>query len=208
MKLLPFVAFAVATAPAYAEEKRQMDAHEHGVGQLNIAIEASQIAMELHAPGADIVGFEYVAESEKDRAMVETALATLSNPLDLFQFPAGAGCSVVEASSELESEEHAHDDEHGEHDDHDEDHAHDDHDEEHAHEDEHDHEEHAAGHTEFHAEYVLNCTDLGAASEITFEYFNQFTNAKEVDVQIISDQGATAVEVKRDAPKLSLKDLF
>ena len=155
MKTLTCATVLALTAPlAVAEETRQLDAHEHGVGQLDMAVEGNRIALELHAPGADIVGFEYAATSAEDRAKVDAAVATLARPLDLFVLPAAAECSVVQASAELESEAE-HEEHAGEkHDDHgDEDHAedkHDDHgDEDHAeHEDE-------AGHTEFHAEYTL-----------------------------------------------------
>ena len=85
MKLLFFLALTAAVAtPAFAQETRQLDAHEHGVGQLDIAFDGKQIAMELHAPGADIVGFEYVAESSEDRAAIDAAVAILAKPLDLF----------------------------------------------------------------------------------------------------------------------------
>jgi hypothetical protein len=194
MKILPLLAVTAITAtPVPGEEPRQLDAHEHGVGQLNIAIDGQQLAMELHAPGADIVGFEYAAESEKDHAAVDTALATLAGPFGLFALPNAAGCTVVEASAELESDES-----HDEHDD-----------EEHAH-DEHDDEEHAAegGHTEFHAEYLLTCKDPSAITEMTFAYFDVFPNALEVEVQIISDTGATSFEVERDTPALDLRGMF
>ena len=105
---LPII-LALVAAPALAEETRQLDAHEHGVGELNIALDGSTVVMELHAPGADIVGFEYEAESAEDRAAIDAAIATLSRPLDLFVLPAAAECSVTEASVELETE---HDDEH------------------------------------------------------------------------------------------------
>ena len=207
MKTLPFVAVLVAvTGPALAEEERQLDAHEHGVGQLDIAFEGSQIAMELHAPGADIVGFEYAAKSAEDRAAVDAAVATLARPLDMFVLPAAAGCSVVQASASLESE---HDDE--DHAEHGEDHAHEDHD---AHadadHDDHDHEEHveAGGHTEFHAEYLLECADPSAVEAISFAYFTTFPNAKELEVQVVSDAGASGFEVERDAPSLDLRGMF
>lgn len=219
MKKLPFLfAAACVAAPVFAEDQRQLEAHEHGVGQLDIAISGNEIAMELHAPGADIVGFEYGAESAEDRAAVDAAVAVLARPLDLFVVPAAAGCSVVRASAELESEaedhhdEHAHED-HGHDDakasDHDE-HAHD----EHAHEEDghdehaHDEAEDAAGHTEFHAEYRLDCADPTALTTITFAYFETFENALELEVQVISDRGANAFEVMRDAPTLDLSAMF
>ncbi|WP_166418111.1 ZrgA family zinc uptake protein [Cochlodiniinecator piscidefendens] len=96
----------LATTPALAEENRQLDPHEHGVGILNIAIDGTAVAMEFQAPGADIVGFEYAAESEADHAKIDAAVATLMDPLNLFALPDAAECTVTQASAELESEEH------------------------------------------------------------------------------------------------------
>ena len=196
MKALPFlIATAITATPVIAEETRQLDAHEHGVGQLDIAIDGQQIAMELHAPGADIVGFEYAAESAKDLAAVDAAVAKLSAPLALFVLPEAAGCSIVESSAGLESEE--------EHEEHGDEHA----DDEHA-EDGHDDHADESGHTEFHAEYLLNCAEPSAIKGIDFAYFGSFPNALEVEVQIITDTGATSFEVERDAPTLDLTGLF
>lgn len=186
-----FVATAITVTPVLAEENRQLDAHEHGVGQLDMAFDGMQIAMELHAPGADIVGFEYEAESAQDRAAVDAAVATLAGPLGLFELPDAADCSVVQATAGLESEE-----EHDEHED-------DDHAEE-------EHEDHAneAGHTEFHAEYLLTCANPTAITDINFAYFDSFPNALEVEVQVITAAGATSFEVERDAPTLDLRGMF
>lgn len=206
MKLSSLLACtALVASPVFAEETRQLDSHEHGVGQLNIAFDGSQLAMELHAPGADIVGFEYGAESDEDVAAVEAALLVLAEPLELFVMPDAAQCSVIKANVDLEGgdehDEHGHEDEHeDEHDDHDHDeedhdaHGHDEHEEE-------------AGHTEFHGEYLLECGDVTALSEVSFAYFDAFPNALEVEVQVLSDSGATAFEVERDAPMLDLSGL-
>ncbi len=218
-RLAPAALVLLAAGAASAEETRQLDAHEHGVGQLNIAFDGDQIAMELHAPGADIVGFEHQAKTAEDRAKVDAAVATLARPLDLFALPAAAGCSVVQASASLESEEdhddHGHEDHADNHDDHDhakhgeeghtdEDHA------AHQKDHDHDHDDHAkeASHTEFHAEYLLNCADPAQATLVTFAYFDSFPNALELEVQVVSDRGATAFEVVRDAPTLDLRDMF
>ncbi|MGC3939896.1 zinc uptake protein ZrgA [Roseobacter sp. EG26] len=211
-RLVPTALIILTASAATADETRQLDAHEHGVGQLNIAFDGDQIAMELHAPGADIVGFEYTAESAEDRGLVDAAVATLARPLDLFALPAAAGCSVVQASASLESEEandeHGHED-HAEHEEEGDDHAEHDHkDENHAaHEEDHDHAE-EAHHTEFHAEYLLNCANPAQATLIDFAYFDAFPNALELEVQVITDRGATAFEVERDAPVLDLRDMF
>ena len=214
----------LAAVPALAEDTRQLGAHEHGVGALDIAIEGTTVAMALRAPGADIVGFEYAAKSEADRAAVDAAVATLARPLDLFVLPAAAECSVTQARAALETED-AHDDHHEDHASHDgheahEDHAsHDGHDhDDHAGHDAHEHDDHAhdkhhahgeeATHSEFHADYTLTCAAPSALTEIGFAYFETFENARELEVQIVTGSGAQAFEVMRDAPALDLRNLF
>ena len=245
IKPVSAVVMMMSAHAAIAEETRQLDTHEHGVGHFNVAFDAGQIAMELHAPGADIVGFEYAATRAEDRAQVDAAVATLARPLDLFSLPDAAGCSVVEARASLESEVEDDHDDHAEHEDDDHDHdghaehkeeghdhdghaehkeeGHDhedhadhkeeghDHDDHAAHKDEgHDHDDHVkeAAHTEFHAEYLLTCANPEQANMITFGYFEAFPNALELEVQVISDRGASAFEVERAVPTLDLRDLF
>ena len=214
----------LAAVPALAEDTRQLGAHEHGVGALDIAIEGTTVAMALRAPGADIVGVENAAKSAADRAAGAAAVATLARPLDLFVLPAAAECSVTQARAALETEP-AHDDHHEDHASHDgheahEDHAsHDGHDhDDHASHDAHEHDDHAhdehhahgeeATHSEFHADYTLTCADPSALTEIGFAYFETFENARELEVQIVTGSGALAFEVMRDAPALDLRNLF
>ena len=201
--VLSLVPFAL-----HAEGTRELGAHEHGAGALNIAFEGNNIAMELEAPGADIVGFEYAAKSEEDRAKVDTAISDLARPLDLFVFPAEAGCTVTAASVTIVGEEaHGHDEEH----------AHGDKarsdEKEHAHGDEahEEHEEHADGeasHNEFHAEYEMACANPGSIEQIELVYFDRFPNAAELEVQVVSDQGASSFEVGRESPVLDMRGMF
>ena len=227
MKQILSLILLICAAPAVAQQTRQLDAHEHGVGELQIAFDGNQIAMELHAPGADIVGFEYEAESAEDLAAIDSAIALLSRPQEIFVLPAAAGCAVTRASAELEGEDH---DEHGEedhddhadeghddhadeghddhadeegHDDHDED-GHDDHDED-GHDD---HDEDEESHTEFHAEYLLTCSNPDAITGIEFAYFERFEGARELEVQIVTSSGAMAFEIERDAPSLDLRGIL
>lgn len=185
----------LAAGEVNAEEPRGLGAHEHGVGSFNIAMEGAEVAMELEAPGKDIVGFEHAAASEEDRAAIAAGKTLLGDPLSLFILPAGAGCTVAAAEVELvgEHEEHI-----------------DGHDEEHA--DGEVHEEHAGhedegadeGHTEFRAEYRLSCADPSALSRIEFAYFDTFPNAEELEVQMIGADGSRGFEVTRDDPVLEI----
>jgi hypothetical protein len=165
---------------AHDAPRREMAAHVHGEGALDIAVEGGRVMMAFAAPGADIVGFEHAATSEADRATVEAAKARLADPLALFAPAAAADCAVVSATVTLEggSEE---DHDHG-----------------------HDHDHGAASHAEFHAEYVLDCADVGALTEMRFPYFATFLNAERLDVTIVSDRGQRAFAVERSDPDLRL----
>jgi len=203
------LSLTILTAGAAHTQTRELDAHQHGHGALNIAFEGASVAMELEVPGADIVGFEHPAESDADRALIDAAIAQLAKPLELFAMPAAAGCTVTAANVALlgedDHDEHGDDlkDEHA--DDHKDEHD-DDHKDDHAddHKDEHADEEGEEGHNEFHAEYALTCADLSAIDAIEFVYFERFPNAAELDIQLISDKGAKGFEVERDEPRLDL----
>ena len=65
--------------------------NQHGHGTVNIAVEGTDLWIELEAPGADIVGFEHEASSEEDKAAVARAEKQLSDPLTLFSFARGGG---------------------------------------------------------------------------------------------------------------------
>ena len=186
------ILFVSLTTPAVAETTRELHAHEHGVGALNIAVEGETVLMEFRAPGADIVGFEYEAESAEDRAAIDSAVAVLAKPLELFVLPAAAQCSVTQASAALEIEadedahdhddhadEHAHDDHHDhDHDDHAEAEGHDDHEHDHndhaeaeAHDDHgHDHDDHAEAHDDHEHDHDEHAADEASHSEFHAEY--------------------------------------
>ena len=193
--------------PAAADETRQLDSHEHGVGALNIAFDGSVVAMELRAPGADIVGFEHAAESAADRAAIDAAVAKLARPLSLFGLPDKAECNVTQARAALEAEENHGDHDHEAHEDH-EDHKDHDHDEAHADEHAHDDDKASEAHTEFHAEYTLSCGNPNALTSISFAYFDVFPNSRVLDVQIVSNKGAQAFEIERADPRLDLRGMF
>ena len=172
--------------PAYAEEHRQLGAHVHGHGHLNIAIEGKTVSIELEVPGADIVGFEHEASTPKQKAALEKAKAKLAAGLSLFTPATAANCTQKSAKVSIEAE-------HGD-----------------------EHEHHAEGgkpgvkeeedhhHSEFHAEYAFECASPARLTSMTFDYFKAFPNAQELDISVISSKGQSSYEVKRDKPRLDL----
>ena len=192
------VVIAVALcAPALAEEAhRELGAHVHGHGTLNIAIEDKRVSMELEAPGMDIVGFEHAATTAAQKAAVEEAKTQLASPLSVLALPAAAACSLATADVKLESE-HAHGDDH-----------------DHDAKDQHDHSGHdpegkaqakdAGGHNHFHVAYTFDCSNPVELTGITFDYFKLFAGAQGLTVNVVTGKGQSKYEVSRDKPTLDL----
>ena len=187
---------------AAAEETRQVDKHEHGVGELNIAIEGSSINLEFMIPGADIVGFEYKAKSDEDISLVNTALTKFDDFSNIFTIPNAANCNLVEAEIAInQGDDHDDEHDHEEHEEHDE-HEH----EEHEGHDEHEHEEHGEEtHNEFVAHYSFTCGNVKEIDRINFTYFTTFPNSGELEIQFVSEMGSTSFEVEGDEPFINLK---
>ena len=101
---------ACATLPASAEEHRQLGAHVHGHGRLNIAVDGKKVLIGLEVPGADIVGFEHEPTTPEQKAAIPNAKAKLANGLALFQPEAKARCELEQVKVSLEAE---HEEEHG-----------------------------------------------------------------------------------------------
>ena len=188
-----YVVLSYSISTVLAEESRQVDKHEHGVGELNIAIDGSLAEFEFMLPGADIVGFEYEAKSDEDLAKIENALLVLENYENLFSLTKNSKCVLADLDYHLSGEEH-------------EEHADEEH-EEHADEE---HEEHAdeESHTEFYAKYSFKCDDIKQLDKVEFSYFKNFPNSSELEVQFISDIGSNAFEVEADKPVIILKGLL
>jgi hypothetical protein len=202
--------------------------HVHGQGQVSMAIDQNLLSMTLESPGADIIGFEHEARTAEEKAAVREALKQLSDPMFVIQLPESASCKVIQASSEVasengdeghadheEHEEHADHDDHDDHDDHEKHKDHDNHEkhedhDEHADHDDHekhaDHDEHEdEAHGSFIAEYQLACANIAVIDFIKFVYFDHFRNAQSLMVVLIDKNGQHRHEINRDNPILYLE---
>ncbi|MBL8020455.1 MAG: DUF2796 domain-containing protein [Leptospirales bacterium] len=78
-----------------AQEHRHADAHEHGIVQLDIAIEDKTADIDLEAPAFNIYGFEHRPVSAADKAKQNAGLEKIrKNLTNLIQFQPDAGCSI------------------------------------------------------------------------------------------------------------------
>lgn len=165
---------------------RDHDAHVHGVGQLNIAVEKNHLHIELSSPAMNIVGFEHQPRDEKQQQAVKNAVATLKAGEQLFVAPAAAACTLQEAEVETGLMK-----EHNEHEHHDHDHGH-----------QHDHEEEET-HADFVAHYAFECAKPGQLSEISVKLFEAFPATEELDVQLLNGSKQSAMELNAKQSRIT-----
>ena len=172
--------------------ERQLDAHTHGNGNLNIAFEAQTILLELHTPAYNIVGFEHKPKNDKDKATIKNALSVLNNPKELFSFPANARCQIIDVKidSTIIGDQNTHHKEkdHG--------HGHKAKDHGHSHKKS-EHDDHSKNdiHSEFHAIYEFKCGAIKNVKTIEVLLFKNFPNTRKLTVQIILPHIQSAFEL-------------
>ena len=196
--LIPMTALAVFLATSLQASER---AHEHGVGQLSIAIEGNEVEIELVVPGADAVGFEHAARTDSERKAVVAAAEKLKEAKRLIRLTSGAHCHVEKtevASALLDSDKDEHDHAHG--------HKHEKHakQDEHKHNEHKEHDKHADGeiHSEFTAHYHFHCDHPEKLTGADVEFFKVFPSAHELVARWITSKGQGVTELTAKATRL------
>jgi hypothetical protein len=109
LRLLPALLLC-AWAPQAALAQGAGHAHEHGVSQLDVALDGQQLALVLAGPGYNFVGFEHAPESDEDKRKTADMAALLAKPAQLFTLPPAAQCTPASAQVTPPSHEgHDHD---------------------------------------------------------------------------------------------------
>ena len=160
------------------EEHASLDAHEHGVASLNVALDGQTLEIQLQSPAMNLVGFEHEAKSDADKAKVAAARQHLEQPQALFALPIEAKCALRD--SELDSPlfgGHAH--------------------EEHEHADEH-------GHSDIDASYRFACANAEALQTLELgSFFGTFPGTEKLEVQLIGPSGQQGAELTPSNSRLS-----
>ncbi len=192
-------ALSLIALHAYAEQ-REHDAHVHGIGALNVAIDGELVALEFVSPAVNIVGFEHAPSNEQQQQTVDAAMEMLHEGDKMFMFPDEAGCRLetadVHTSMETDHDDEEHEEEHGHEEEHEEEHGHENessHDQEHG-----DDEEHEEEHSEFHVEYTFQCEQSGALTNMDVKLFEHFPSIEELTTQIISSTSQQGASLTKD----------
>ncbi|WP_374439291.1 DUF2796 domain-containing protein [Pseudomonas panipatensis] len=177
--LLALALFPFAAAQALDEHAHgSLGKHEHGVAQLNVAVDGASLELEVDSPAMNFVGFEHAASSAADQARVAQVKAQLGKPLELFQPSAAAQCSVasVALSSPLFGDAatpatHADADDDGD--------AHEGH-----------------QHSDINAHYRLTCATPAALAGLDLApLFKRFPGTQKLQVQAIGPNGQQGAEL-------------
>ena len=186
------IAATIAFTTVQAGEHRQHEAHEHGVAHLNVAVEGSDLTIELFSPAANIVGFEHPPRNQAQKDQVSEARKKLEAAQTLFQLPSKARGRLVRAmvDSDIDSDstdaldaQHVH----GQAEVHDEDEI--------TSRDQNEHEHVQERHSDFKAEYHFICNQPEELAYLDVMLLRVFPGIERIEVQILTDTGQTAKEL-------------
>ncbi len=201
---------------ANAEEKsfHQEEAHVHGIGRLNVALEGNQLAIELISPAANIVGFEHEPENKAQEKAISDATSVLKDAAQVFALAPEAGCQLakVDVATAMLDEEH-HEEKHETESQGQRSHGHEEHDHEH-HEEKHEtksqeqgshgHEEHdEERHSEFHVTYEFQCLKPAELKFVDVLLFQRFPGTEELEAQVIGPDRQMARELTPDSARIT-----
>lgn len=191
MKSLPGVPWGLAlllsAAPAMAEPAH--GAHEHGVAELRVAIEAGALEIEFVSPLDSLVGFEHAPRTAAQRKALAAAETTLRDAAQVFALPAAAQCALQEAmlaspwpqgAGSGQAHDAAAGGDHAKAGDHDE------------------------GHTEMVATYRLQCAQPAALDALQLRLFAAFPRLREVRAERVSARGQAAARLTARQASLAL----
>jgi len=176
---------------------RQHDAHVHGIAQLNLALDAGDLYLELISPAANLVGFEHLPATAADQAKLAETVVMLEDGARLFRLSPSARCELRDSDiasglleNALSTEPSAGQDEHSAvaaHDHHGHGHGHD--------------EDPATvagtpavSHADIDVRYHFQCAKPAALESLEVRFFEVFPGTERLDVQFMLDHrqgGAT-----------------
>jgi hypothetical protein len=176
-----FIAFSVfCAAPAGAHE-----AHVHGVGRLDVALDGNTLSLHLDSPLINLVGFEHPANSAPDKQAVQKMGVQLRSAADIFVTTPAAQCKTVSVklvSAALDptllgeaaapaggKPAHANGD-----------------------------------HADLDGDFVLQCAHPEKLQGIDVRLFDAFPGFHQIDVQAVTPKRQSAATLKPDAIRISL----
>ena len=176
----------LSTVPAMAQP------HQHGVANLDIAVDPGRISLRLDIPLDNLLGFERAPRTDAERSQAEVVVKQLSDAVQMVRVDSAAGCRVSRValvSAELglpaggagaepkAGHDHSHDKKHGAKD---------------------------SGHADLVADYEFTCTDTGKARAVTLGLFEAFPRLRRIEVQTATPRGQLKAVLARPNGRVAL----
>ena len=156
-------------------------AHQHGHAELQLAIKGEQIDLLFTSPAYNLVGFEHLARSDDQKALVnevtnwlgQTPLADTSE----------GGCAVMNAVVHHQ----AGGDDHG-----------------HSHGHDHDHQDESS-HSDFEVTQTLSCPGLGSSQALATPITTRFSGIEHLGVQWVWPEGQGSARLGHGESRFELR---
>ncbi|MFZ4404633.1 MAG: ZrgA family zinc uptake protein [Pseudobdellovibrionaceae bacterium] len=162
-------------------EHRHHEAHVHGGATLSIAFDQLKGKVEFKAASEGVLGFEHEAKSEKDKKKLNDTIAKFETSIgSMVKFDESAGCTFVKEKIEMAAKKEENDAEEKEH------------------------KEHKGEHSDFIANFSVDCKKDIKSTKVTFD-FSQFKGLKDLDVTLLVGDLQKSVEIKRKPVTIELK---
>lgn len=158
--------FGLCRDPALAA-----DAHAHGQARLTVALEGNALSLALESPLDNLLGFEHMPRTAKDKAAVDRMAKLLNQPGELFVPTPAAGCKagavklespVLEAKPKAAAK-HGH--------------------------------EHEREHADLDGEFTFTCAQPALLRGLEVKLFDAFPGLKRLDVEVATGKGQTAAKL-------------
>lgn len=179
--VLGLILVSTAVYAGKKKEHRHHEAHVHGGATLSIAFDQLKGKVEFKAASEGVLGFEHEAKSEKDKKKLTDTVAKFESSIgSMIKFDESAGCAFTKEKIEMVPEKEDHD------------------------EKEKGHEEHKGEHSDFIANFSVDCKKEIKGTKVTFD-FTSFKGLKDLDVTLLVGDLQKSVEVKRKPVTIELK---
>jgi len=167
-------------------------AHEHGVAQLDIALDGTELQIELDTPAVNLLGFEHAPRDARQEAVLGEAVDDLRDGARLFSLTPEARCVLRDARilSSLLPDDDGHDE--GDHHAHDPDvHGGDGHD--------------GDDHVDVFVAWRFDCAAPAELGELGAQaFFERFPGTERLRVQAVTARGQTAAVLTPSSPAIRL----
>ncbi|WP_034293417.1 DUF2796 domain-containing protein [Herbaspirillum sp. RV1423] len=161
------------------------EAHVHGVGKLDVALDGKTLSLHLDSPLVNLIGFEHAAKSAKDKQAAQDMAKTLRNAAAVFVSSPSAECKLSEVKlnsaaiepallGETTAGKPA---------------GREDHD----------------GHADLDADFVFQCAQPERLQKIDVKLFDAFKGFNSIDVQLVTGKRQGAAKLTPGAASLAIQ---